>query len=328
MSTWTALLPLRHATLGERALAELRVARADLHQGRFERSMALMTAFAAVVSGWEAYAQHQRGAYADRWMWTPVWLTPPTVLAALAALVSERAARRVLPVVSLVSLADGAIGTYYHLRGVQRLPGGFGLGRYNLVIGPPIFAPLLTCMTGVLGLLVGQLRRERLTPPSRGARLLLLAADALAARHPPAGRLELLAAHIAHGRFQRGYALIAAVFAVLAGAEAYVEHLRGSFNQTVMWTPIWVTPPMALAAIGAACSEQVARDVLPVASAVTFLDGLLGFGLHLQGIRRMPGGFGNLQFNATMGPPVFAPLLLCSVGLLGLIASLVRRWER
>ena len=127
---------------------------------------------------------------------------------------------------------------------------------------------------------------------------------------------------------QRGYALIAAVFAVLAGAEAYVEHLRGSFNQTVMWTPIWVTPPMALAAIGAACSEQVARDVLPVTSAVTFLDGLLGFGLHLQGIRRMPGGFGNLQFNATMGPPVFAPLLLCSVGLLGLIASLVRRWER
>jgi hypothetical protein len=82
---------------------------------------------------------------------------------------------------------------------------------------------------------------------------------------------------------------------------------------------------MALAAVGAACSERVARDVLPVASAVTFLDGLLGFGLHLQGIGRMPGGFSNLQFNTTMGPPVFAPLLLCSVGLLGFIAALVRR---
>ena len=82
MSALTALLPLptRRPTLGERLLAEVRVARADLRQGRFERSMALMTAFAAVVSGWEAYAQHQRGAYADRWMWTPVWLTPPTVL--------------------------------------------------------------------------------------------------------------------------------------------------------------------------------------------------------------------------------------------------------
>jgi hypothetical protein len=183
-------------------------------------------------------------------------------------------------------------------------------------------------MIGVLGLLAGLLRREHLTPMSRGTRLLLLAADVLAAQRAPTSLPERLAAQVSHGRFQRGYALIAAAFAVLAGAEAYVEHLRGSFNQTVMWTPVWVTPPMALAAVGAACSERVARDVLPVASAVTLLDGLLGFGLHLQGIRRMPGGFDNLQFNSTMGPPVFAPLLLCSVGLLGFIASLVRRRRR
>src|SRR4051794_6088379 len=168
MSAWTALLPIptRRATLGARLLAEMRVARADLRQGRFERSMALMTAFAAVVSGWEAYAQHQRGAYANRWMWTPAWLTPPSVLAGLAALVSERAARHVLPAVSLISLADGLIGTYSHVRGVHRLPVGFGLGRYHLVIGPPIFAPLLTCMVGMLGIVAGMLRRERLTPPS------------------------------------------------------------------------------------------------------------------------------------------------------------------
>jgi hypothetical protein len=260
-------------------------------------------------------------------MWTPVWLTPPTVVAALVVLVSERTARHVLPALSFVSLADGLIGTYYHLRGVQRLPGGFRLGRYNLVIGPPVFAPLLTCMVGVLGLLAGLLRRERLMPPSRGARLLLLAADVLAVRYPPSHVTGRLAARVAHGRFQRGLALLAALFAVLAGGEAYVEHLRGSFNQAVMWTPVWVTPPMVVSAVGAACSERVARDILPVASAVTFLDGLLGFGLHLQGIRRMPGGFGNLQFNSAMGPPVFAPLLLCSVGLLGLIASLVRRRE-
>jgi hypothetical protein len=260
-------------------------------------------------------------------MWTPVWLTPPTVLAALAALVSERAARRVLPVVSVISFVDGLVGFYYHVRGVQRLPGGFGLGRYNLVIGPPVFAPLLTCMIGVLGLVAGLLHRERLSQTSGTARLLLLAAAALAARRPPASVPELLVAQIAHGRFQRGVALIAAVFAALAGAEAYFAHLRGSFNRPVMWTPILVTPPMVVAAVGAACSERVAREVLPVVSVVTFLDGLLGFGQHIQGIRRMPGGFNNLQFNATMGPPVFAPLLFCSIGLLGLIASLIRRRE-
>jgi hypothetical protein len=67
--------------------------------------------------------------------------------------------------------------------------------------------------------------------------------------------------------------------------------------------------------------------VLPVVAVVTLLDGLLGFGLHLQGIKRMPGGFENLRFNFTMGPPMFAPLLFCSVGLLGFIASLLRRRE-
>jgi len=56
-------------------------------------------------------------------------------------------------------------------------------------------------------------------------------------------------------------------------------------------------------------------------------DGLLGFLLHIRGIRDMPGGTHNLRFNITMGPPLFAPLLLSSVGLLGLIASLVRRKE-
>ena len=123
-------------------------------------------------------------------------------------------------------------------------------------------------------------------------------------------------------------ALVSAIFAILAGGEAYFEHLRGSFNRRLMWTPVWVTPPMVAAGVGAAYSERVAHRVLPVAAAVTFLDGLLGFGLHLQGIQRMPGGFRNLQFNFTMGPPLFAPLLLSSVGLLGFIAALVRRADR
>jgi hypothetical protein len=82
---------------------------------------------------------------------------------------------------------------------------------------------------------------------------------------------------------------------------------------------------MVIAAAGAASSERIAERVLPIVSIVTFLDGLLGFGLHVQGIQRMPGGLRNLQFNFTMGPPLFAPLLFSSVGLLGLIAALLRR---
>jgi len=287
------------------------LARTEIRQGRFERSMALMTAFAAIVSGWEAYAQHLRGAFSHWLMWTPVALTPPTLLASIGAIASERMARRVLPPLALISLIDGAVGFIFHLRGIGNLPGGWKLGRYNITMGPPIFAPLLTCTVGVLGLLAGVLRRETLHPAQRHVRV-----------HRPRPGMR---ARVAHGRFQRGMALIAAGFAVLAGGEAYFEHLRGSFNRRLMWTPVWLTPPMVAAGVGAALSQAVAEHILPIASLITFVDGLLGFGLHVQGIQRMPGGFRNLQFNFTMGPPLFAPLLFSSVGLLGFIASLLRR---
>jgi hypothetical protein len=299
---------------------ELGLARLEIRQGRFERSMALLTAFAAIVSGWEAYAQHMRGAFSDWLMWTPVGLTPPTILAAIGALFSERIARHVLPVVAVISLVDGLLGFVLHLRGIGRMPGGWKLGRYNVVMGPPIFAPLLTCTVGIIGLLAGLLRREQLRQPTW--------ADAFRLDSPRvyrSGPWSALATNVAHGRFQRAMALISAIFAILAGGEAYFEHLRGSFKSRMMWTPIWVTPPMVVAAIGAIFSQSVAEYALPLTSAVTFVDGLVGFALHLQGIQRMPGGFRNMQFNTTMGPPLFAPLLLSSVGVLGFIAALVRR---
>ena len=303
------------------------LAHREIREGRFQRSMALVTAFSAAVSGFEAYTQHQRGAFNDRWMWTPVWLAPPTVVAAGAALKSERTARRVLPAVAIVSLADGVLGFIYHLRGIKRLPGGFKAGQYNIAMGPPVFAPLLLCSVGTMGVFAGLLRRER--PEERTAvgraRSGLSSLKPGSKAEPP---VELpFARHVAHGRFQQAMALTAASFAVIAGGEAYFEHLRGSFNQRVMWTPILVTPPMAAAAIGAAASGRVARRVLPFAAAAAFLDGLLGFCLHLRGIKRMPGHFGNLRFNMTMGPPLFAPLLFTSVGLMGFIAALLRRGE-
>lgn len=299
---------------------ETRLARREIRQGHFQRSLALVAALGSIVSGFEAYTQHQRGAFDDWLMWTPVALTPPMIGAACATLVSRRAARRVLPVVSLAALTDGVVGFIYHLKGIRGRPGGFKLGQYNIVMGPPIFAPLLMSSVGVLGLLASWLR------PEVGPELLRTEPTAVAplATASPLARVER---EVAHGRFQQGMALTAALFATLAGGEAYFEHLRGSYNQRVMWTPVWVTPVMVGAAVGAARSPQVARRVLPWVSAVTFLDGALGFFLHLRGVKRMPGSFANLQFNITMGPPLFAPLLFCLVGLLGLIASLMRREE-
>lgn len=289
----------------------MKLARREIRQGHFQRSMALITGFSAVVSGFEAYVQHDRGAFNDKWMWTPIALTPPTAVASVGALVSERVAHDALPVLSAVTVVDGLIGFGLHLRGIGRMPGGYKVGQYNIVMGPPIAAPLLMCTIGATGMLASFLQRETLSSASLSDTVTNL-------RFAPERR-------IASGQFQRPLAATAAVFAVIAGGEAYAEHMRGSFNQRVMWTPVWLTPPMAAAAIAAVTSERAARDVLPVVSLVTLSDGLLGFLLHVRGILDMPGGANNLRFNLTMGPPLFAPLLLSAVGLLGLIASLVRR---
>ncbi len=296
------------------------MARREIRRGRFQRSAALITGFAAVVSGFEAYIQHDRGAFDDKWMWTPVALTPPTAAVAVAAVFSEGIARKALPVLSAVTILDGAIGFGLHLRGIKRMPGGFGLGQYNIVMGPPVAAPLLMCTVGTTGILAAFLRRETLHP--------LGLSDALIALTDLAPSSSTASSRIASGEFQRPLAAVTAIFAVIAGGEAYFEHMRGSFNQRVMWTPVWLTPPMAAAAIAAVVSERAAHDVLPIAAIVTLGDGVLGFLLHIRGIRDMPGGVHNLRFNITMGPPLFAPLLLSSVGLLGLVASLVRRKER
>src|SRR5512142_2605104 len=156
--------------------------------------MAVITSFAAVVSGFEAYVQHRRGAFANKWMWTPVWLTLPVVGSAAAAVVSEDAARRVLPVTAGASLLDGLIGFGYHLRGIARLPGGFKLGRYNVVMGPPVFAPLLVGTVGVLGLFASALRPEVVAPPPSTLELARTAAVKTLRRLPGVdsdlGRLE------------------------------------------------------------------------------------------------------------------------------------------
>ncbi len=133
----------------------------EARHGRLRRLFAILTAFAALASGWEAYAQHLRGAY-DHWlMWTPVALTPPMVLAAGASLVSGRLGRALLPWLSILVLIDGVVGFVVHVRGVGRLPGGFRMAVYNITMGPPIFAPLFFLIVGFLGLLASALRPER-----------------------------------------------------------------------------------------------------------------------------------------------------------------------
>ncbi|MEJ7891322.1 MAG: hypothetical protein WKF94_01600 [Solirubrobacteraceae bacterium] len=134
---------------------------ANLRAGRVQRTLSAMVAAAAGPIGVEIYFEHYRGSFGDKWMWTPIVLTPPLVAAGAAGVVSERAARTALPVVSALYFLDGVIGVYTHLRGVRRKPGGLQEPLYNLVMGPPLLAPGSLALIGTLGLVAPLVPRER-----------------------------------------------------------------------------------------------------------------------------------------------------------------------
>ena len=80
-------------------------------------------------------------------------MAPLLSVAAIGAIASPAIARTALPAASLLAIVNGAVGFDYHARGVKRRPGGLRHVAYNILYGPPIFAPLLFAASGFLGLL-------------------------------------------------------------------------------------------------------------------------------------------------------------------------------
>jgi hypothetical protein len=139
----------------------LRRFRRNLLTGRFQKTLSALTALSAVGLGFEIYLEHYKGSFGDKWMWTPIFLTPPLTAAGVAGVLSERHARTTLPALSALYALDGVIGVITHVRGVQRKPGGFGEPTYNLVMGPPLLAPGSLALVGGMGLVAAVARRER-----------------------------------------------------------------------------------------------------------------------------------------------------------------------
>ncbi|HEY7208397.1 MAG TPA: hypothetical protein VH416_09145 [Gaiellaceae bacterium] len=133
----------------------------NLRRGRAQKLLAAATAFSAPPLAFEIYLEHYKASFGDRWMWTPIWLTPPLTLAGIAGVYSEKAAKTVLPAVSALYFLDGLIGIVTHVRGIREKPGGFGEPTYNLVMGPPLLAPGSLCMVGAFGLVAAIVERER-----------------------------------------------------------------------------------------------------------------------------------------------------------------------
>ncbi|MGA9529903.1 MAG: hypothetical protein WBS24_17450 [Terriglobales bacterium] len=301
---------------------DLEILATRIREGRFQRSLSLLTAGTSVVSGLEVAYEHYRGSYSRRVMYTPVIMSGLLAIGGIAGFFSGRAARTALRWISAITLADAGIGLYFHVRGVQRKPGGWRLPMTNMIMGPPVFAPLLFGTSAYLGLIASFLEREDASHATRVGR------DNVLARLLPAKESrELLSAEqdIREGRFQRQVAIVTGVSALLSGFEAFYSHYKNNFRYAAQWTPVLLAPALAAAAFGSVKSRRLATTALPALSVLASADAAVGFYYHGRGVLRRPGGSKHLLYNIMYGPPIFAPLLFGAAGMLGLLASLLRR---
>lgn len=308
-------------------LHDIEVARNHIREGRFQRSLSLLAAFSSLMSGLEVSYEHYRGSYSQRIMYTPVILSAALTGAGIGGFFSRWAARRVLRFISAITLADSAAGFYFHARGVMRKPGGWRLPMVNMIMGPPIFAPLLFGTSAYLGLIASYLHREDAPRTSGSGKFL---DSSLIKVLPKQSGRELLSVEqdVREGRFQQQMAIAAGVSAILSGFEAWYSHYKNNFRYKAQWTPVILAPILAAAAFASVRSRKTARTLLPAVSALSCADAAAGFYYHARGVLRRPGGRKHILYNIMYGPPIFAPLLFGAAGALGILASLLRRRKR
>jgi hypothetical protein len=291
-----------------------------IREGRFQRSLCFVVGATGIATGLEVGYEHYKGSYSNPIMYSPVFLSGALSAAGFAGVFSRWAAQRVLRIVSVISLADGIIGVGFHIRGIARKPGGWRLPVTNIVMGPPLFAPLLFGTSAYLGLMASYLRREEdverpFVDTDRGSH------DSTDTDHD--WRTE-----ISQGRFQKHLSAITIAWAFFSGFEALYSHYKSNFRYKVQWSPILLTPALMLTAAGAIRSRRVANRLLPAVASLALANGAIGFYYHARGIAQRSGGLKKAVYNVLYGPPIFAPLLFAACGFLGVLASLLRREVR
>lgn len=285
-----------------------------LREGRFQRSLAVVTAISGLFTGIEVGYEHYRGSYGQRIMYTPLLLSFALAIAGAWTALSRGVAPLVLRVVSLVTMVDGAIGFFFHIRGIARKPGGWRLPLFNLIMGPPLFAPLLFSTVGFLGVITSFLRRES------------------AAEHPLPSRrrrhsdeIALFQQNVREGRFQRTLGVVTALSTLFSWIEVSYSHYKNNFSYRIQWTPIITAVPLMIAGMGTLWSRKMARVLLPITSLIAIMNGGIGFFYHVRGVLRRPGGGKKPLYNILYGPPAFAPLIFAASGFIGLLTSFLRR---
>jgi hypothetical protein len=294
-----------------------------IREGRFQRSLSLMAGMSSILAGLEVSYEHYKGSFGQKVMWSPVILSGAMTGAGVWGFFNRWAARTVLRWVSLVTLIDGIIGFVFHVRGIARKPGGWRLPITNVVMGPPIFAPLLFGVSAYLGLIASYLRPEEASTFDQE-----FLGEPGYLESVFRGRRVPWTLELREGHFQKHLAVATIFSAFFSGFEALYSHYKTNFKYKAQWSPVIIAPLLMLSAALSIRSPRIARTALPVMSTLAVVDGAVGFYYHARGVWRRPGGLNKLGYNILYGPPIFAPLLFAACGVIGLLACLMRRERR
>lgn len=309
---------------------DLRIVQEQVSTGRFQRSLSLISGVASLMSGLEVSYEHYKGSYGQRIMYTPVIMSGTLFLAGVWGAFGGNAARKTLRTVSALTLADCFTGFIFHIRGIQRKPGGWRIPIVNIVMGPPIFAPLLFGTSAYLGFIASFLQPEESSFVDEftfDVKRIANRRNSILHWLPRKIREEIITeeSNIRHGRFRHQMAIITALSAMFSGFEAWYSHYKNNFRYGVQWTPIVIAPLLAATSLSAIKNDWVAKRLLPAVSIAAGATASIGFFYHARGIARRPGGKKHLIYNILYGPPIFAPLLFGAAGLFGLLTSMLRR---
>ena len=180
----------------------------------------------------------------------------------------------------------------------------------NMIMGPPIFAPLLFGTSAYLGTDCVLPAARRCPPDSSRGAFAARQMAGLPACFPPCGS-DLISAEqdIREGKFQRQIAVVdrhqrsaQRLRGVVLALQEQLS-LQGAVDPGGHSLRCW--PPLPSASVK---SRSTPRPLFP-RSPLACADAAVGFYYHARGVLRRPGGTKHLLYNIMYGPPIFAPLL-------------------
>jgi hypothetical protein len=237
---------------------------------------------------------HYRGSFHSKFMWVPVLSFPAVIVSGVASSLKkdERRSRFLFRPFAWWMTAMGTLGTLFHLRGIARQMGGYFNWKYNVVTGPPFPAPMQVALLGLLG-----------TVASRRI-----------------SNIPLKSGHKEEQNILYWARWINSLSYLFVGIEAGYYHWTGNFFNRLMFTPVVLSPVMALVQLACFWHSRLARSLeLPLSVLTTFV-GLVGFSFHIGNLLGRPRGLS--WQNLFYGPPLMAPLQLTAYGALGALYAL------